>query len=201
MTPIPVRTRCSCPNWGSSLLLLPNQLKQLLINQLYIYSWICPEPGTVQPQSVYLFFDSLRRLNYLPNIWYNSYSMAAHNDDDDVNASPWEQYLTLSHCLLQSSNFAFHFTYLYLPPVKSGYLVFHQKSCQDCSCALLSCCQNSFHKGHIWHIFFVPVDDDIEDNQREDGDPDVEYCVHPDEIYVQIPEVVPIWKKIEVMLF
>ena len=37
----------------------------------------------------------------------------------------------------------------------------------------------------------VPVDIDVEDYQRDDGGPDVEDGVHPEEVDIQVPEVHP----------
>ena len=65
----------------------------------------------------------------------------------------------------------------------------------------------SHHK--ILHVFFnfstkifmirslessLPVDSDVEDYQRDDGGPDVEDGVHPEEVDIQVPEVHPIGK-------
>ena len=44
---------------------------------------------------------------------------------------------------------------------------------------------------HSINRFIVPVDADIEDYQRDYGDPDVEDGVHPEQVDIQIPEVVP----------
>ena len=37
----------------------------------------------------------------------------------------------------------------------------------------------------------IPVDSDVENYKRNDGCPDVEDGVHPEEIYIQVPEVHP----------
>ena len=38
---------------------------------------------------------------------------------------------------------------------------------------------------------YVPVDSYVEDYQRDDGGPDVEDGVHPEEIDIQVPEIHP----------
>ena len=69
---------------------------------------------------------------------------------------------------------------------------FHdQLQVQDCSCALLFSFQYGLHEHHSINKSIVPIDDDIEDDQRDDGGPDVEDGVHPEQVDTQIPKVVP----------
>ena len=37
----------------------------------------------------------------------------------------------------------------------------------------------------------VPVDDGVEYYEEDDWGPDVENCVHPDKVDIEVPEVVP----------
>ena len=36
-----------------------------------------------------------------------------------------------------------------------------------------------------------PVDDGVEGNERDDGDPDVQDGVHPEQVDAKVPEVAP----------